>query len=106
MVKSMLNRTVFTATGIGPQSPLPCLDSDKYLALISGLSIGSEDSQPLSLEILVDYLTGASGGDHDRDLSRKIVRLVIAGGSLMGVDNLARAPANSVQQSRGIEPIK
>lgn len=91
---------------MSPQPLLPHAGSDKYIALVSGLAVGSQGAQPLALDLLVDYLTGVSGGGQDREVSGRVVRLVIAGGSLGCMDKLAQAPANSVQQSRAIEPIK
>ncbi|KIS67108.1 DNA-directed DNA polymerase delta subunit POL31 [Mycosarcoma maydis] len=57
---------------------------DQWVVLMSGLAIGGEaalESQ-LSMQLLVEYLTGELGVDADRSNASKIVAAVIAGNSL------------------------
>ena len=66
----------FCFAGLPVQSPLvtelavaPSAGGDPYIALISGLNIGSESTSdpacnPLLLEMFVDYVTGLLGGEN------------------------------------------
>jgi DNA polymerase delta subunit 2 len=57
-------------------------ESPVYVGIVSGLQVGSPDSNPVSLNLLRDFIMGASGSTSDRDLASRMVRLVIAGDSL------------------------
>ncbi len=51
--------------GIGAQTPLPRQvpgTPPKYVALVSGLGVGDENSDPARLTLLVDHLMGLLGG--------------------------------------------
>lgn len=54
-----------------------------YVALVSGLQIGSPRTNPLALQLLRDFLMGMSVSDSDRKLASMICRLVIAGDTLV-----------------------
>ncbi|KAK0503003.1 DNA polymerase alpha/epsilon subunit B-domain-containing protein [Armillaria luteobubalina] len=58
---------------------------DEWIAVVSGLSIGSPSSPDVSLQMLVEYLTGEEGGIEDQGSAARISRLVIAGNSLAAV---------------------
>ncbi|KAF9355976.1 hypothetical protein BGX26_005869 [Mortierella sp. AD094] len=48
-----------------PQEHISLMDTDegdKYVALVSGLGIGSNEFKPLELDLLAEYLTGEIGG--------------------------------------------
>ncbi|KAJ3012484.1 hypothetical protein HKX48_006263 [Thoreauomyces humboldtii] len=64
-----------------PQKPFPDATEDKFVALVSGLSIGADDVG-LELQLLTDYLTGEIGTTQDQKQSASIVRVVIAGNSV------------------------
>ncbi|KAG2077774.1 hypothetical protein BDR04DRAFT_423814 [Suillus decipiens] len=55
---------------------------DEYVAVISGLSIGSPSPADAQIQMLVEYLTGEAGGPEDQQLASQITRLIIAGNSL------------------------
>jgi DNA polymerase delta subunit 2 len=55
---------------------------DEYVAVVSGLSIGSPLSADAQIQMLVEYLTGEAGGPEDQQLASQITRLIIAGNSL------------------------
>ncbi|KAG1843556.1 DNA polymerase alpha/epsilon subunit B-domain-containing protein [Suillus subalutaceus] len=55
---------------------------DEYVAVISGLSIGSPSPADAQIQMLVEYLTGEAGGPEDQQLASRITRLIIAGNSL------------------------
>ncbi|KAK0450621.1 hypothetical protein EV421DRAFT_1161807 [Armillaria borealis] len=76
--------------GLAPQSSededMMDLDgADEWIAVVSGLSIGSPSSPDVSLQMLVEYLTGEEAVLKTRDQQRAISRLVIAGNSLAAV---------------------
>lgn len=63
----------------------------KWIALVSGLELSSAPAPTadpttaptdLSLQLLIEYLKGESGGEEDQKASREIGRLVILGNSL------------------------
>ncbi|TYJ55337.1 hypothetical protein B9479_003951 [Cryptococcus floricola] len=54
-----------------------------WVALASGLSVGSQDSpSDLKAELLVEWLMGEAGGEDDRLAGSRIARLVLVGNSL------------------------
>ncbi|KAK1327156.1 DNA polymerase delta small subunit [Acorus calamus] len=99
--------------GLAPQAPIPPGSrEDKYVVLVSGLSVGSSASNPLQFQLLVDHLTGHLGDEkgkskQEQSIASQIVRLVITGNSvelpqgLLAGQNLA-----SKDQSKLFEPIK
>ena len=52
----------------------------RYIALVSGLNVGSAHCDQLSLQLFIDYITGSVGGAAYR--CSNIVRLIIAGNSI------------------------
>ncbi|KAJ7976005.1 DNA polymerase delta small subunit [Quillaja saponaria] len=94
--------------GLPPQIEFP-LESreDKYVLFVSGLSVGSCNSNPLQFQLLVDHITGHLGDEKEQSIAAQIVHVVIAGNSveipreLLNGQNLA-----SKDQSRLSEPIK
>ncbi|KAE8668455.1 DNA polymerase delta small subunit [Hibiscus syriacus] len=94
--------------GLPPQIERPLKSrEDKYVVLVSGLSIGSSSSNPLQFQLLVDHITGHLGDEEEQGLVAEIVHLVIAGNSveisrgILSGQNLA-----SKDQSRLSEPFK
>ncbi|XP_030526063.1 DNA polymerase delta small subunit [Rhodamnia argentea] len=80
---------------------------DKYVVLVSGLSIGSSTCNPLQFQLLVDHITGHLGDEQEQGIAAEIVHVVIAGNSveiphgILNRQNLA-----SKDLSRLSEPIK
>ncbi|XP_060578948.1 DNA polymerase delta subunit 2-like [Ruditapes philippinarum] len=64
------------------QSPLPELDTEKYLAFVSGIEIGSKEEQQFALQMFVDMVTGQLGDPGQQEGTGNIVGVVIAGNSL------------------------
>ncbi|CAH2058411.1 unnamed protein product, partial [Thlaspi arvense] len=94
--------------GLPPQIERPLdLKEDKYVVLLSGLCIGSNLSNPLQFQLLVDQITGHLGDEEEQGLAAQIVHVVIAGNSvefprkLFSGQNVA-----SKDQSTLYEPIK
>lgn len=65
-----------------PQKELPELTDDKYVAIVSGLEIGSKEEQMFSFQLFVDMVTGQLGDTGQQQGSANIVGVVIAGNSL------------------------
>lgn len=86
--------------GLAPQPPMPALNNDKYVALVSGLSIGNEADDPLKLDLLLDYLAGKLGGEEERKTVSRIARVVIAGGLMPGCAVLSQPTAYASARSR------
>lgn len=61
------------------------LPRDEYLAIVSGLSIGGTPSADAHIQMIVEYLSGETGGPDDQMLASQITRLIIAGNSLCQV---------------------
>ena len=68
--------------------PLPSSPSGK-IALVSGLNIGEESHYDLKLELLKQYLIGEVGNFDDKSNSSTISQLIIAGNSIMPIENLS-----------------
>ncbi|XP_054804350.1 DNA polymerase delta small subunit isoform X2 [Prosopis cineraria] len=94
--------------GLPPQTELPLKSrEDKYVVFVSGLSVGSSNSNPLQFQLFVDHVTGHLGDEKEQILASQIVHVVIAGNSvefpreLLNGQNLA-----AKDLSRLSEPIK
>ncbi|KAF9110706.1 hypothetical protein BGX27_005991 [Mortierella sp. AM989] len=61
-------------------------EGDKYVAFVSGLGIGSSEFKPLELDLLAEYLTGEIGCTKEQTNSASIVRVIIAGNSIVTPD--------------------
>jgi len=76
----------FCWAGMAPQMPLPAAaGEDKFVALVSGLSLGAEGdgaSNALSLQMMIDYLAGHLGGSQDLAHAAAVVRVIVAGNSI------------------------
>ena len=68
--------------GPAPQKELK-RGEEKFVALVSGLNIGEEKQDPLSLQLFVDYITGALGNSDG--MAHKITRTVVVGNVIKDV---------------------
>ena len=60
-------------TGPQAQPPLPeASGGDKYVALVSGLSVGDEAGEPARVALLVDYLAGLLGSPPEQEQVAKV----------------------------------
>ncbi|KAF9195271.1 hypothetical protein BGZ51_002786 [Haplosporangium sp. Z 767] len=74
----------YAGEGLQEQSSLMETDeADKYVALVSGLGIGSDDFKPLELDLLTEFLTGEIGGTKEQTNCSNIVRVIVAGNSII-----------------------
>ena len=58
----------------------------RSILLVSGLEIGSEDTSLVSVQLLIDFISGRLGGENEKNISKSIVRVIIAGDSMKHVD--------------------
>ncbi|OSD02849.1 hypothetical protein PYCCODRAFT_1410345 [Trametes coccinea BRFM310] len=56
--------------------------SDEWIALVSGLEIGSANPADGQIQMLAEYLSAELGGTQDQSQAARISRLIIAGNSL------------------------
>ncbi|XP_057983686.1 DNA polymerase delta small subunit [Malania oleifera] len=94
--------------GLPSQIELPLSSrEDKYVVFISGLSVGSNTSNPLQFQLLVDHITGHLGDEQEQSIAAQIVHVVIAGNSVEIAHGLLNGQNLALKdQSRLSEPIK
>ncbi|CAD5123822.1 DgyrCDS12130 [Dimorphilus gyrociliatus] len=78
------------------QRAKPSLSDDMWIAFVSGLDLDGANDDLVSLQLLVDYLTGILGCDEDQAKISKITRCIFAGNCL----NAATVDKNSVQKAK------
>ncbi|XP_049874101.1 DNA polymerase delta subunit 2 [Pectinophora gossypiella] len=67
--------------GCNIQKPLPTLNSDRYVVLMSGLNLASKSADHIfSLHLLLEWLSGMSGTAEYQEEISKVVRVIVAGG--------------------------
>ncbi|MEW5307844.1 MAG: hypothetical protein WDW36_010217 [Sanguina aurantia] len=93
----------FESAGSGPAR-----SSDKYVALMSGLAVGSPSTNVLQLQLAVDFLTGVLGSPAEQQLASQVVRLIIAGGTVgqMAATAGPTTYSKQSQQNTALQPIK
>jgi len=72
--------------------------TDDWVALVSGLNVGSTSSSDTMIQLLVEYLSGEGGGEADQLSSSAISRLIIAGNSIAPLDD------GHLARNMGIDP--
>ncbi|KAH6492822.1 hypothetical protein HBI55_129360 [Parastagonospora nodorum] len=70
------------ATLARTKEPTPKREKPGKIAIVSGLDLTGDDPENLSLQLLVEFLTGQASGPLDQDKAANITRLIIAGDSL------------------------
>ncbi|KAG0495233.1 hypothetical protein HPP92_006227 [Vanilla planifolia] len=98
----------FLEAGLPPQMKLPIhWREDKYVVFVSGLNVGGNKFNPLQFQLLIDHLTGLLGGENDYKTASNIVRLVIAGSSILIPQSILNGQTLALDdQSKLTEPIK
>ncbi|KAF8162965.1 DNA polymerase alpha/epsilon subunit B-domain-containing protein [Crassisporium funariophilum] len=74
--------------------------SDEWIALISGLDIGSISPSDAQIQMLVEYLTGEGGDVDDQVSASQISRLIIAGDSLSSLSLTNGEPAITIEDKK------
>jgi len=94
--------------GVPPQPSLPEISEDIYVALVSGLSLGDAEADPLRLQLLLDYCSGALGGAEEQRMASRIARVIVAGGLLKGSAEFSQPTAYSTmrQQALALAPVR
>lgn len=62
------------------------METDKYVALLSGLNVGSATQLDMRTELLSEFLQGELGSTADEKSSASISRVIIAGNSVTKPD--------------------
>ncbi|XP_068618471.1 DNA polymerase delta subunit 2 isoform X2 [Battus philenor] len=74
--------------GCGIQEPLPKLDRDRYIILLSGLNMASKTADHLfSLNLFLEWLAGFCGTTQYQEEISNIVRIIVAGGAFANHTN-------------------
>ncbi|ORX58190.1 hypothetical protein DM01DRAFT_1333854 [Hesseltinella vesiculosa] len=68
--------------GMPKQMPLPTNHDQKFVAVVSGLNIGSNAQSDLKVQMMLEYLSGELGSSMDQTNASSITRVIIAGNSL------------------------
>lgn len=90
------NCVILRPSGVGKQ------EEDEWVAVVSGLDIGSSTSSDAQVQLLVEYLVSELGGDKDVESSSRISRLIIAGSSLAPVDLSVIGKENEEADKRSV----
>jgi len=72
--------------------------ADEWIAVVSGLYIGSPSPSDPQIQMLVEYLVGEGGGVKDQVSAAQISRLIIAGNSLADTWSTGRAELGDAEQ--------
>eukprot|EP00005_Dracoamoeba_jomungandri_P002735 CAMPEP_0174260122 /NCGR_PEP_ID=MMETSP0439-20130205/8857_1 /TAXON_ID=0 /ORGANISM="Stereomyxa ramosa, Strain Chinc5" /LENGTH=389 /DNA_ID=CAMNT_0015344293 /DNA_START=312 /DNA_END=1481 /DNA_ORIENTATION=+ len=75
-------------TGFPKQIPRQIPNCGQYIAIISGIRLGDPNSDPLLLQLFVDYITGHSGSTSEQNFVSKISKVIIAGNSIVEPDHI------------------
>eukprot|EP01083_Nonionella_stella_P067767 179467_1 len=71
--------------GLPPQKPLSeeKPPGSRFVVLTSGFQIGKASTEILPFQMMIDYVTGFLGGGQEQQFCSKIVRVIVAGNSLV-----------------------
>ncbi|XP_071796938.1 DNA polymerase delta subunit 2-like isoform X1 [Asterias amurensis] len=72
----------FCTADLPVQIPRTNLDQDRYIVLVSGLGVGEKGHHLMTLQLLLDLITGQLGGPEEQEMYSKVVRVIVAGNSL------------------------
>lgn len=87
----------FSRTGQGSSG-------DEWIAVVSGLDIGSPSPSDAQIQMLVEYLTGEEGGVVDQVSAAQISRLIIAGNSLATLVPTGKGESGDAEQQK--KPVR
>ncbi|KAG6869024.1 hypothetical protein C0993_005683 [Termitomyces sp. T159_Od127] len=75
------------------------VDSDEWIAVVSGLGVGSPNAPDAQIQMLVEYLAGEEGGVVEQGSAARISRLVVAGNSLAQLVPAGQSESGDIQVS-------
>lgn len=98
-----------TYAGVPPQvHEIPEINSDKYVLLVSGLSVGGQQEKCMQIQMLIDYILGIVGDSEDLEMCSSIIHVIIAGNSLAkeSLDRASQAKAKYLTYKSEASTIK
>ncbi|XP_029649963.1 DNA polymerase delta subunit 2 [Octopus sinensis] len=72
----------FCVQNLPLQLQRPVIEHDRYVAILSGLEIGSKEEKQFEMQMALDLITGKLGSIYQQEDSSQIVRVIVAGNSL------------------------
>jgi DNA polymerase delta subunit 2 len=90
--------------GMPDQDPLVAREDDKYVAILSGLSVGNADND-MRIQLMSEFLTGELGSHQDEKSSSIISRVILAGNSVAKISSKvdSKAPVSNIGINRMVE---
>lgn len=76
--------------------------SDEWIAVVSGLDIGSLSPSDAQIQLLTEYLTGEGGTVNDQVSAANISRLIIAGDSLAAIDPIITEGISTIDDKKAV----
>lgn len=73
--------------------------TNEWIAVVSGLNVGSPSPSDAQIQMLVEYLTGEEGGVKEQTSAAQISRLIIAGNSLADMPSSGRGEPGDAEQT-------
>lgn len=81
---------------LAPQNPVPPLDTDRFVLLVSGLGLGGGGGESLlGTQLLVDVVTGQLGDEGEQCSAAHVSRVILAG-NLLSHNTQSRDSINKV----------
>ncbi|KAG5727599.1 DNA polymerase subunit delta-2 [Termitomyces sp. T112] len=74
-------------------------NSDEWIAVVSGLGVGSSSPPDAQIQMLVEYLTGEEGGVAEQVSAAQISRLIVAGNSLAQLLPTGKGESDDIESS-------
>ncbi|EED77603.1 predicted protein, partial [Postia placenta Mad-698-R] len=84
------------------ETPVPGQEQDEWVAILSGLEIGSTSPADAQIQMLAEYLTGEAGGLDDQASAARISRLIVAGNSLAHILNADGTVPEEKMERKGV----
>lgn len=83
---------------------LPRASPPRFVLLVSGLGLGSGSGESLlSMQLLVDVVTGQLGAEGEQSCAAQISRVILAG-NLLSQNTQSRDTINKVRWGKGLQP--
>ena len=89
------HRALIKSLDLSPASP----STNEWIAVVSGLDIGSPSPSDAQIQMLAEYLTGEGGGAKEQVSAARISRLIIAGNSLSDMPSTGQGEPGDAEQT-------